>query len=93
LGNTPWREWTYTVPAEGIYRIEARVANKVNSGFDSVLGLDGVTLSAPPNRPPLASAGPDYSVVEAAPCCSSAPAPTRTATPHLRVGPRRRRHV
>jgi hypothetical protein len=39
-GETPWTYWEYTFPSDGTYTLAAKVANAVDSEFDSYLGLD-----------------------------------------------------
>ncbi len=54
-GNHPWTFWSYTVPADGTYTVEAGVANRYDNRYPSFIGLDGVSpTTATPNTAPVA---------------------------------------
>lgn len=58
-GATPWTYWQYTFTAAGTYTVEALIANFVDAGFDSHMGLDAVVLtSSGPNAVVPTSSGP-----------------------------------
>lgn len=39
-GETPWTPWSHTFASAGIYYVEARVTNSLDSILDSYIGLD-----------------------------------------------------
>lgn len=44
FGTGPWVEWSFIVPADGVYTVEARIANAVDSIVDSTVDLDNVRV-------------------------------------------------
>ena len=47
-GGTPWRRWSYTVPADGQYTISVNSSNYADCSLSSAVGLDMVGDSTPP---------------------------------------------
>lgn len=47
-GGTPWREWSYTAPADGTYTIQASSTNAYDCGLSSAVGLDLRADTTPP---------------------------------------------
>ncbi|MGD8406509.1 MAG: PKD domain-containing protein [Anaerolineales bacterium] len=57
FGSTPWTAWSYTLPANGTYTLEASSSNYGDCGVTSYLLLD-----SPHNNPPTADADGPYLV-------------------------------
>lgn len=47
FGNTPWTFWQYTFTAPGVYTVQARIANALDSGVSSQIGIDALQLTSP----------------------------------------------
>lgn len=61
-GGTPWTYWSYALPVDAEYTIQAKVVNRLDSAIPSYLGLDGVSIRTvaptpekPRSSPPLSS--------------------------------------
>ncbi len=44
FGGTPWTYWEYTFTADGVYTVDARITNAMDSAYDSFIGLDAIAL-------------------------------------------------
>lgn len=45
FGQTGWTRWQYTVPVTGTYQVEARVVNRGDNNWYSLVGLDAISLT------------------------------------------------
>lgn len=59
FGQTPWTEWSFTIPADGTYTLHAECRNLLDCAFNSYLLLDGPVNT---NTAPDCDAGADLSV-------------------------------
>jgi hypothetical protein len=46
FGQTPWTYWEYVAPSDGIYTVQAAIANSLDSIYDSYMGLDIAAAAA-----------------------------------------------
>jgi hypothetical protein len=43
-GHTPWTYWSYTFTVDGIFTLELKISNALDSALDSYMGIDAIKL-------------------------------------------------